>query len=240
MIQYFRYGRKRRDPFYIKIGALRRSYLGFGGLLNNYTNSPSFERRKVGIEFDVNFNEKMFGIEGLYSDINGLNLVAVRPYVRPLAKSLAPIINTFEIGVGVVHDRSRRVLPVATNNARLPYTIPTNIADTNNTDLVDSRYVRDGMTGMNIDAGITVLDIPFVKVDVYAQYAWLFKNNSDSLAQDLAAWRVTNSTAPEYTTGTGFSAGVVARMNFIANIFALEARLEYQNYRCALYHGMLY
>ncbi|OJJ17615.1 hypothetical protein BKI52_27525 [marine bacterium AO1-C] len=230
MIQYFRYGRKRRDPFYIKIGTLRRSYLGFGGLLNNYTNSPSFERRKVGVEFDINFNEKMFGIEGLYSDVNGLNLVAVRPYVRPLAKSLAPIINTFEIGVGVVHDRTQRVLPVATASNRLPFTIPTNPADSSTTDLVDSRYVRDGMTGLNVDAGITLLDIPFIKVDAYAQYAWLFKNNSDSLKQDLAALAVTQPGVAEYGTGSGFSAGVVARMNFIANVFALEARLEYQNY----------
>ncbi len=233
MIQYFRYGRKRRDPFYIKIGTLRRSYLGFGGLLNNYTNSPSFERRKVGIEFDINFNEKMFGIEGLYSDINGVNLVAVRPYVRPFAKSLAPIINTFEVGVGVVHDRTQRVLPVATNSNRLPFTIPTSSTSPNNTDLVDARYVRDGMTGMNVDAGITLLDIPFIKVDAYTQFAWLFKNNSENLRQDLETLAANDPAlagVSEYATGTGFSAGVVARLNFIANIFAMEARLEYQNY----------
>lgn len=230
MIQYFRYGRKRRDPFYLKVGVLRRSYLGFGGLLNNYTNSPSFERRKVGIEFDIRTSNKFFGVEGLYSDINGLNLVAIRPYVRPFAQSLAPIISTFEIGVGVVHDRSKKALPVTSVTTALPITIPTNAADTT-TDLRDTRYVNNGMTGFNVDAGITLLNIPFVKVDAYAQFAMLFKNNSDSLAKDLAVIAAAGHTGVnDYGTGSGFSAGVRARLNFIANIFAMEARLEYQNY----------
>lgn len=231
MIQYFRYGRKRRDPFYIKVGVLRRSYLGFGGLLNNYTNSPSFERRKVGFEFDISPGNRFFGVEGLYSDINGFNLVAIRPYVRPFVNSLAPIINTFEIGVGVVHDRSQKALPVTSITTPLPITIPTNPGDTT-TDLRDTRYVNSGMTGFNVDAGITLLDIPFVKVDAYTQFAVLLKNNSDSLKKDLDAIAAVagNSAVSEYGNGTGFSAGVRARLNFIANIFAMEARLEYQNY----------
>ncbi|EAY30450.1 hypothetical protein [Microscilla marina] len=231
MIQYFRYGRKRRDPFYIKVGVLRRSYLGFGGLLNNYTNSPSFERRKVGFEFDISPGNRFFGVEGLYSDINGLNLLAVRPYVRPFVNSLAPIINTFEIGVGVVHDRSQQALPVASTTTPLPITIPTTSADST-TDLRDTRYVNNGMTGLNVDAGITLLNIPFIKVDAYTQYAFLLKNNSDSLKKDLDAIASVagNEAVKEYGTGSGFSAGVRARLNFIANIFAMEARLEYQNY----------
>lgn len=223
MIQYFRYGRKRRDPFYIKVGVLRRSYLGFGGLLNNYTNSPSFERRKVGIEFDISTGNRFFGVEGLYSDINGLNLVAIRPYVRPFANSLTPIINTLEIGVGAVHDRSQKRLP------NLPSDVTTN--GSSSTDLVNTGFVNSGMTGLNVDAGITLLDIPFIKVDAYTQFAMLLKNNSDSLKRTLDALTALGQTGVrDYGTGTGFSAGVSARFNFILNVFAMEARLEYQNY----------
>ena len=87
-------GQKKEDAIYVRMGDLYGVSLGYGTLVNNYSNSPSFERRKFGINADVNF-KGIVGVEGLYSDIKGANLLAVRPYIRPLRPTKIPIIKVW-------------------------------------------------------------------------------------------------------------------------------------------------
>ena len=94
LIRYFTLGTKKETPIYIRTGDVTGVSLGYGTLINNYSNSPSFEARKYGLNIDFNF-KGVVGVEALYSDIKGSNLLGVRPYVRPLRTTSIPIIKTF-------------------------------------------------------------------------------------------------------------------------------------------------
>jgi hypothetical protein len=69
MMRYVSWGVKKRDPVYIRVGDLTGSWIGYGILLDNYTNAVSFEKRKVGATFDV-LVKNLVGVEGLYSDFD--------------------------------------------------------------------------------------------------------------------------------------------------------------------------
>jgi hypothetical protein len=69
LIRYLRLGNQKQDPIYFRIGELSSAMIGYGGLINNYTNTTSFEKRKLGIHYDLNFRG-LVSIEGLYSDFN--------------------------------------------------------------------------------------------------------------------------------------------------------------------------
>ncbi|TAF67343.1 MAG: hypothetical protein EAZ55_03230 [Cytophagales bacterium] len=213
MVRYFRYGQKKRDKVYFRIGDLTGSYLGTGILMNNYTNSPSFERRKVGITFDVRPTD-IFGIEGTYSDFRGFNLLAIRPYFRPLATTDIPILKTLEIGGSFVTDYTPEA--VAANG-----------------ELASTRFVKKGMNAFGGDISLTVLSNSFIDVRIFGQYSVLAKSDTlnnyfnREIADSLAAGRpIRGALSDGYDAGTGLSLGASARINFIADIFNLEARLE--------------
>jgi len=54
-IRYIRYGRKKRDPFYTRAGALESSRLGHGLIMNYYNTTLIYDERKVGLELDYDF-----------------------------------------------------------------------------------------------------------------------------------------------------------------------------------------
>jgi len=220
MVRYFRYGRKGRDPFHIKVGDLTGTTFGRGFLINNYSNAPSFERRKVGAYFDVRIKGK-YGIEGLYSDFNRFNMLAIRPYARPLATSGIPILETAEVGITYLTD----------------YT-PQQINE--EAELVDTRFVRKGVNAISADFSLSVLQTSLLSIEAYAQFAHIFKSAtlSDSVDAYLASANAANAIVPNtipvsqalqdgrYTGGSGISLGIQARANFVANVFQMEARLE--------------
>ena len=47
LITYVRFGVQKKDPVYVRVGELNNTMIGFGGLVNNYSNSISYEKRKV-------------------------------------------------------------------------------------------------------------------------------------------------------------------------------------------------
>lgn len=215
LFRYVRYGIKERDPFYIRVGSLDRAYLGYGLLMNNYSNATSFERRKVGLTYDLRIAE-IFGIEGTYSDFKDFNNIwAVRPYVRPLGKTDIPILNTLEIGFGLVTDHDK------------------NTYDAEG-DKIDTQYVKDGITGFSADMGVTIINTKMLNLMAYTQYAWLDKNDAlntavdQLLADSLAAGNPFTSgpIADGYDAGGGFNIGVQARVNLILDVLHLSARLE--------------
>ena len=114
LIRYVRYGAQKQDPYYFRLGELDNIMLGFGSLMNNYTNTTSYEKRKLGLHFDVNYRG-LGGIEGVYSDFDprSLNLFAIRPYARPLATSGIPVASTFEIGGSYITDKDQTKIPTS-------------------------------------------------------------------------------------------------------------------------------
>ena len=170
LIDYVRFGQKEVDKFYIKMGTLNQEYLGFGYLMNNYTNAASFERRKVGLSYEVRFL-KYFGIEGSYSDFRGTrNIWAFRPYVKPFEKMPIPILKTLEMGIGFVGDRDKEFY----NAEGVP---------------VETQFIKDGIRSWSADLGLTVVKNKLLNLRAYVQYARLGKVQAlaDSVGNLIAA-----------------------------------------------------
>ena len=216
LITYVRYGVQKADPVYIKVGQLDNTMIGFGSLVNNYTNSTSYEKRKIGLHYDVNI-KGMYGIEGMYSDFDpaSLNLLVLRPYVRPLASTGIPIVKTLEFGATYVRDGDQTDIPV-TDETSTKYT-----------------FTEPGISAFGLDMGVTLLRVPFIQIDLFAGYSKL------NVESDVLTTTLTNSfnatgepsqMSDGFSNGSGISAGVNFRMHFIADIFSTDVRIERLNY----------
>lgn len=203
MISYLRYGRKKKDPVYIKVGQLAGEQIGYGGLVNNYNNSVSFEKRKTGISYDICV-KKTYGVEGMYSDFNtgSFNLFAIRPYVRPFGASDIPVVKTLDMGFTYVADKDK--------TKRFDESKDIN------------HFLEDGMKAWSVDMGLTLVNSSVFNLSGYAHYSQLRKVESDSLKSYFAA----SETLTSYDKGTGMGIGLNANMKIIGNLFKLNARIE--------------
>jgi hypothetical protein len=104
IIRYIRYGQK-HDDIYARLGALDYATLGHGSIMYMYNNSPSYDTRKVGLEFDLDFNK--FGFESVYGNFGQAGVAGLRGYIRPLKwgeETEIPIISNLEIGATFASD----------------------------------------------------------------------------------------------------------------------------------------
>jgi hypothetical protein len=96
LIRYIRYGYK-WDKVYARVGTLDAARLGHGFILNYYTNEASYDNRKIGLAFDLDFGR--FGFETVTSNLGRAELVGGRVYYRPLLGVVTiPIIKNFAVG----------------------------------------------------------------------------------------------------------------------------------------------
>jgi hypothetical protein len=216
LITYIRYGVQKRDPIYVKVGQLNGTSIGFGGLINNYTNSTSFEKRKVGLHYDLNY-KGWGGIDGMYSDFSpgSFNLFSIRPYVRPLSRTGIPIVKTFELGSTIVRDKDSNAI-ITSDSTSTSY-----------------RFTQNGVGAIGIDAGVTLLSIPFIQIDLFANYSKL--NMSSQALTDTLNALYDGRNAPEtmsdgYKDGSGVSVGLNFRFHFIADILSTDIRIERLTY----------
>lgn len=104
VIRYVRYGMK-NDPFYARVGALDYATLGYGNIMYLYNNSASFDRRKIGLELDIDFSK--FGFEFVYGNFMQAGVAGLRGFVRPLQFTdlgKIPIIGKLEVGATFATD----------------------------------------------------------------------------------------------------------------------------------------
>ena len=204
LIRYVRYGIQKRDPLYVKVGQLDGTMIGYGGLVNNYSNSTSFEKRKVGLHFDTNW-KGFVGLEGMYSDFDpaSLNLLVARPYVRPMAFTGIPIVRTFEIGATFVTDKDQTSFSTSDSTSS------------------SYAFTSQGVSAFGVDAGFTVLKVPFIQIDLFATYSKLIIEN-DSL-QALSTVLLGDDS---FKAGSGMSFGTNFRFHFIANVLSTDIRIE--------------
>ncbi len=156
-IRYVRYGMK-HDPIYARVGILNMVTLGYGIIMQWYTNSPSYEYRKLGTEFAFDFRH--IGFEGIYSDFNELSIVGGRAFVRPLKFTSAgdiPIIGDLDIGLSYVTDFNR--------DAGIVSVTPV-IRDTGHIAIYGA------------DIGLPVLNMTWLNSSIYAQAAKIAKFGS--------------------------------------------------------------
>ena len=96
MIRYLRYGRK-NDPVYTRVGTLDAARLGHGSIINYYTNEASYDERKIGLAFDIDFG--MWGFESVASNLGRAELIGGRAFFRPLrGVTDIPIIKNLAVG----------------------------------------------------------------------------------------------------------------------------------------------
>lgn len=206
LIRYVRYGVQKSDPVYVKAGEISGLMLGYGGLMNNYTNTTSYEKRKVGIHADFNY-DRFIGLELMYSDLNpqSLNLFAARPYIRPLSSFPLKVINTLEVGTSFIIDKDQTDI-ITSDSTSTTYT-----------------FTKLGAKGFGVDMGLTLLSTPFIQIDMFASYSKL-NIKSDTLTQLANAFGET-----DFKTGSGMSVGMNFRMHFIADVFSTDIRIERLN-----------
>ncbi len=214
MINFLSWGFKKQDPFYAKVGDLTGSYLGYGMLINNYSNSISVDKRKIGIDLDYCYKD-FLGIEIMYSDVDirSLNLLGVRPYVKPLAFTKIPIIKTFDIGFQYVTDRDNTGSLVSSD------------ASANRNTFVGSA----GVSGKALDMGVTLLNTRMVRLVAFGSAAMLNKNKSTTLRDSitsLSAPAELRAAAAGYDDGYGISAGLDLKVKFLGNLLRMDTRLE--------------
>lgn len=215
LLRYVRYGQQKVDPFYVKVGDLGGTMIGYGGLVNNYTNSVSYEKRKVGLHYDFNV-KGLAGIEGMYSDFDpaSFNLFVIRPYVRPLSWTFIPIARTLEIGTTILSDHDQTAI-IGADATHSTYS-----------------FTEEGIGAFSMDMGLTLLSVPFIQIDLFANYSKLNVETTalkDTLSVLQTAGAV-NMPSDSFEKGSGVSAGFNFRFNFIADLLSTDIRIERLSY----------
>lgn len=162
LIRYVRYGNK-NEPFYARLGTLDYSQLGHGFIMYMYQNSASYDLRKVGVEFDADFQK--IGFESMYSDIGGGGVLGLRGHVSPLQYTNAasiPVIGGLETGATLASDVN---------------------ANANKTwgDSVGATRLAEGggaLSIVGVDVGLPLLSLEIIRSTLYADYAKIISYGS--------------------------------------------------------------
>jgi len=222
MIRYVGWGVKKRDPLFIRVGDISDTYIGYGILVDNYTNSVSFDKRKMGISWDI-LIKNFIGIEGMYSDFDAAskNLFAIRPYIKPLGRTSIPVVKTLDIGFTMVSDHDKTFIETTKNDVTTKYQTNT--------------FLDNGMKAWAVDMGIIPINRSFMQLRAYMQYGKLQKNKSTLLADSIQSYLTANQATiskedstiiANYDGSGGFSVGVDFRLKAAGNMFRLDAKLE--------------
>jgi hypothetical protein len=153
LIRCLRYGMK-KEPIYARLGVLDYSRLGHGFIMYNYRNSASYDLRKFGMEFDLDFEK--FGFESVYSDFGSGGVFGLRGYARPLKfTSLAdiPVIGGFETGITYAADFQENADMTSPNGT------------------LASATDGGSMGVFGFDVGFPLLSLPSINSTLYFDYA---------------------------------------------------------------------
>ena len=119
-----------------------------------------------------------------------------------MAQSGIPIVRTFEIGGQYILDKDQTAIPTSDSTS------------------TTYQYTQDGVSAFGLDAGITLLSIPFIQIDLFTTYSKL----------NVANQAVKDTLGDGFSSGSGFSTGLNFRLNFIADLFSTDIRIERLNY----------
>ncbi len=160
-IRYLRWGQK-GDDVYARVGVLDYAQLGHGSIMYLYKNSPSFDDRRLGAEFDLDFGKT--GFETVYGDFTEPGVFGIRGYVRPLQYTTlapVPIIGGLEVGATWAGDYRKDSRDTNVTRA-LSFVGP------------EPPPQKENLGTMNIlgaDLGLPLLRVPMVSSTLYFDYA---------------------------------------------------------------------
>jgi len=158
IIRYVRYGHK-GDDFYGRVGALDYATLGHGSIMYLYNNSPSFDSRRIGLEFDLDLGE--YGIETVWGNFAQSGVAGFRGHVKPMQfTSLAktPVLGNLEVGFSLASDFDKKAGVAAGN-----YDAVTNKF----TSTVD----EGSITIVGLDLGLPIVQSKTFDLQLYLDYA---------------------------------------------------------------------
>jgi hypothetical protein len=203
LFRYIRFGVRKQDKYFVRIGDLSGEYVGYGALLNNYTNSPSFERRKTGAIFDIRPFD-FIGLEGLTSNLFGQGMTSLRAYTRPLTTTNIKFLKDIEAGFTYLNDKD------AQNDS--------------------TQFVRSGMRATALDMGLTLSQNSNMQWSIYGQYNTLGKVLSDTLNKKLASLAkidpLNGDFTKNYTNGSGLALGTRLKILSITHQIGFDVRFE--------------
>ena len=139
-IRYLRYGWK-HNPVYVRVGTLDNATLGHGFLMWHYTNESNYDARKIGLEFDLDFER--FGFESVYSNFGYLEIAGGRLYYRPLYGLKIPVIKNLEFGATYITDESEE----------------------------DENGIGGGISAWGLDVGLPVIQSDLFYTTIYYDFA---------------------------------------------------------------------
>jgi len=197
LIRYVRYSNK-FDSLYVRVGQLDATRIGHGSLMYMYRNNGSYDTRKIGLEFDMDFAK--WGFESMVSDLASFHLIGLRGYVRPLLETDIPIIQHLEVGASFVSDfRDNTNLVATTQSLRPTYSENGQIAF--NSSLASK---ESSLMAWSMDLGLPIVRLRILDVDGYMDFAKII----------------------DY--GSGGLIGVSASLKNISSVVSFSARLEHR------------
>ncbi|MBN1782486.1 hypothetical protein JW948_15225 [bacterium] len=101
IIRYLRYGHK-GDNVYARVGALDAARIGHGFIMNFYNNQINYDKRKLGLSFDVDFG--IGGFETMTNNLGRLQVIGGRAYVRPMYSKSIPVLKNLGFGASYITD----------------------------------------------------------------------------------------------------------------------------------------
>ena len=141
VIRYLRYGQK-YDNFYARVGSLDRAMLGNGFLMWNYNNASNYDKRRIGLEADVDFNT--MGVESVVGAFSSSTVQGYNLFFRPFT--------IMESG-NFILDRLRFYV--------------TYVRDNEVTTALDSSQT---LNAFGVGTDLQWLDLPLLKSSVYYDY----------------------------------------------------------------------
>ena len=106
-VKYVRWGVK-GDPLFVMLGSIDDMTLGNGFIMQGYTNTLFLpDRRIFGLMLDVDgalFNTPFLGFESIVGNLARFDVLAFRPYIRPLSGTAIPILQNLQIGATFAAD----------------------------------------------------------------------------------------------------------------------------------------
>jgi hypothetical protein len=106
-IAYVRWGLK-GDPLFLKFGSFNDATLGDGFIMGDYSNTLFLPtERHFGLQADLDgtlFDFPYVGMESVIGNMARFDVLGIRVYARPLAKTSIPIFDQLQIGVTAAVD----------------------------------------------------------------------------------------------------------------------------------------
>jgi hypothetical protein len=106
-IAYVRWGLK-GDPLFLKFGSFNDATLGDGFVMGDYSNTLFLPtERHFGLQADVDgtlFDFPYVGMESVVGNLARFDVMGIRAYARPLAKTSIPIFDGLQVGVTAAVD----------------------------------------------------------------------------------------------------------------------------------------